>query len=182
MNVSHDYWYWNNFFTKKEVQALNKSINKFRTKDDTKTKASKSIKTSTVYNVRYKDVYPNIADLIDSVWAVNEREFGYNLYQTQNPWLNYNAYKKGDQYTFHYDSSDSLRYDIKLTLLINVSTQKYKGGDFSILMSETPTPIKEFTQSGDVLLLKSHILHKVNPITQGTRESLTMFLTGPKFQ
>jgi len=71
--------------------------------------------------------------------------------------------------------------DTKLTVLVNLSTEKYEGGEFQINNGD-PKIVKEFTEPGDVLMFQSIILHKVNPVTQGVRKSLTFFLNGPSFR
>jgi len=62
-----------------------------------------------------------------------------------------------------------------------LSEKKYEGGEFQIFESENPETIFNFSKGGDMLLLKSSILHRVNPVTKGIRKSLTIFLEGPKF-
>ena len=179
-----DYWFWKNFFNKKEILDLNKSINKHKLTEKLvgqDPKAGNSIKTSKVYWVCYKNIKDKIEKLIDNILDVNQHNFGYNLFEIRNPLLNYNIYNKGGEYSFHCDSSTSPTHDIKLTLLINISTKQYTGGEFCLLKTETPSFISDFTEPGDVILLRSHLLHKVNPVKNGTRESLTMFLKGTKF-
>ena len=179
-----DYWYWKNFFNKKEVLDLNKLINKHKLTEKVvgqDPKAGNSIKTSKVYWVFYKNIKDKIEKLIDNVLDINQHNFGYNLFEIRNPLLNYNIYNKGGEYSFHSDGATSPSHDIKLTLLINISTKQYTGGEFCLLRSEIPSLISDFIEPGDVILLRSHLLHKVNPVKKGTRESLTMFLTGPRF-
>ena len=66
-------------------------------------------------------------------------------------------------------------------MLINVSTKKYEGGDFYICAGKEKH-IKELNEPGNILMLKSHLLHKVTPVTKGERRTLTIFLKGPSFR
>ena len=40
----------------------------------------------------------------------------------------------------------------------------------------------DFDKPGSAIMFKSHLNHRVLPVTSGTRKSLTMFIFGPKFQ
>ena len=70
---------------------------------------------------------------------------------------------------------------MKLTLLINLSTEVFEGGDF-----ETWVYDKQIQPSlaihGSCFMFKSHIPHRVLPVTKGTRKSLTFWITGPRFR
>ena len=69
-----------------------------------------------------------------------------------------------------------------MTLLINLSEESYDGGEFELSMGQKPETIVEYSSPGSVVMFKSHILHRVKPVTSGTRKSLTLFITGPRFQ
>ena len=73
--------------------------------------------------------------------------------------------------------------DIKLTCLLNLSEEPYEGGDFLFDFADryfTPTPrtCKQLRAKGSIVIFPSHIWHKVEPVTSGTRYSLVMWLTG----
>ena len=84
------------------------------------------------------------------------------------------------EYDWHSDGSNNHTHDIKLTILINASVKKYKGGEFSLFVNK-PIHIAKLDNPGDVLMFTSNICHKVNPITSGKRHSITLFYKGPKF-
>ena len=117
--------------------------------------------------------------------AVVERDFGYNVFYPHSDWyLNHNTYdsKSNDSYPWHIDNSGRASYDIKMTVLINLSEESYDGGEFELNMGEKPDLINEYSSPGSVVMFKSHILHRVKPVTSGIRKSLTLFIAGPKFQ
>ena len=185
-NPPPDFWCWTKFFSKKEVLDLNKLINRHRSKiavteGSAFYQAKNSIKKAIVYHIAYKNISHKLTRLLDNVLQVNETNFGYTLYEIRNSCLNYNIYNKDGEYSFHCDGSNSYVYDIKLTLLINVSIKEYTGGEFLLMTSKDSSIINQFSNPGDVLFIKSNLLHKVSPIKKGTRESLTMFLAGPRF-
>ena len=93
--------------------------------------------------------------------------------------LLYNVYSSDIQghYGEHDDSSDSLLFDSKMTLLINLSEGEYEGGD--LIVNKLVT---DFRKPGSVILFKSYLRHEVTPVTKGERITLTYFINGPKFQ
>ena len=74
------------------------------------------------------------------------------------------------------------KYDIKFTVLINVSEEKYSGGKFKLMHGGKPEHVKELDEPGNMIMFRSYTLHKVEPVTKGERKTLTLFLTGPNFK
>ena len=114
-----------------------------------------------------------------------QKGFGYNIFKTNNnDFLNYNIYDSNtrDNYDWHWDKSFSATFDTKLTLLINLSDEYYEGGDFQLLTGNKEQTIEQFSKSGSAFMFKSHILHRVVPVTYGVRKSLAIWIDGPKFQ
>ena len=89
---------------------------------------------------------------------------------------------KNSEYNWHIDATRTDEEDVKFTILINLSEKKYKGGELQYWVNEKPHTIKELSHSGDIVMFRSFFLHKVTPIISGERITLSLFLTGPKFQ
>tara|TARA_R100000951_G_C2534878_1_gene147522 strand:- start:42 stop:587 length:546 start_codon:yes stop_codon:yes gene_type:complete len=170
-----------------EVKCLDK-INKIIDKksviyDQDFKKAKYSTKTSTVKYIDYNHLSKFLNDYVVKALSVNSDCFGYNLFSlSPTTVLNVNYYSENEKYEWHFDSSQNPVNDVKLTLLINISEKKYQGGEFQVFLSENPETINSFSKGGDMILLKSSILHRVIPIIKGMRKSLTIFFEGPKFQ
>ena len=60
--------------------------------------------------------------------------------------------------------------------------KKYEGGQFKIMTASEPWHVKELDKPGNMIMFRSHILHKVEPVTKGERKTLTIFLLGPNFK
>ena len=185
----YDYWFWQNHFTKDEISALTKLCDENLVgRQDEKFSAhdlkGKSKKTSDVYWVLYKTLRPFLNDFIKQVlWTINHK-FGYVTFDYGDmEYVLYNTYssKRKAKYDWHNDMANDITFDIKATLLIDISPAPYKGGTFKILNNNVET-IDRFSKPGDVLLFKPHLHHMVEPVTKGTRKSLAIFLTGPKFR
>ena len=179
MNI-FDCWAWEKTIPLNQIKKINKRIDKLES-SGTDVPAKNTAKIASVKVLNYYDLQDYIDPYLNNVLAVNERNFGYNLYPVTYSQCNYNIYKKNGEYDWHIDESPDPFHDIKLTVLINLSESSYKGGDFK-LMKGRVIDVEQFKKPGDLLVFKSYINHKVTPITEGVRKTLTIFLTGPKFQ
>ncbi len=96
--------------------------------------------------------------------------------------INYNTYEKDEEYTWHIDAtSKSPVSDIKLTCLLNLSEDNYNGGEL-ILFKGKEVECKEFNLPGSAVVFPSFTNHKVNKLTSGNRNTLAIWMTGPKFR
>lgn len=181
--MRYSFFSWKKLFSKQQIKHLNKKIkNNFVKGDDNHWGATKK---ANVNFVQIKTLTNELEDLFQRIYSVNNHNFGYSLYQnTIYDLMNYNIYDAKDkaEYDWHKDVSLKEFSDMKFTLLINLSEKKYEGGEFCLLETSTPYIVKEFSEPGDVLLFKSEILHKVNPIKKGERISLAYFFEGPRFR
>lgn len=97
--------------------------------------------------------------------------------------LQYTIYDDtGGHYTWHLDrggsTSDTPR---KLSLVLQLSDpSEYEGGDLEIF--DGPVPSKVDKEKGLISAFPSFILHRVTPVTKGTRKTLVVWLTGPRFK
>ena len=174
-----DYWFWKKEISPKEIKTLNQKIEKNKC-EGLDVPAENVTKTSYVKIVEAKALQESMNRFIENAYSVNFENFGYNLYPPIFGYWNFNKYdsRNKGEYDWHVDSSNSNVYDIKLTLILNISDQKYKGGDFQLYGAKKDIP--EFKKPGDIILFKSYLPHRVTPVTQGVRKTLTIFLSGPK--
>jgi len=97
--------------------------------------------------------------------------------------LQYTIYEgDGEHYAWHLDrggaTSDTPR---KLSMVLQLTDPKeYEGGELEIFEGPTPTKIKR--EKGLISAFPSFILHRVTPVTKGTRKTLVVWLTGPRFK
>ena len=181
---------WSNLISKEEVEKLCEFIeNNYSGYEDPKLGAHDKDgnyrkQISTVKLIKYKKLKPFLSDFIDNAFNIANLEFGYTTFTPYSgAQLLYNTYqsKDKDHYDWHTDESDSPTYDTKLTLLINLSTEPYEGGEFkTYIYSENGHP--DFDKPGSAIMFKSYLNHRVLPVTSGRRKSLSMFIFGPKFQ
>jgi PKHD-type hydroxylase len=132
----------------------------------------------------WRDVRSLLGGLEDAVHHINKEYFSFNIYRmTDYDSINHNVYLDSEQgqYEWHKDFSLDRMYDLKLTVIANISTTPYEGGKFELFVNE-PLHIKEMDIPGSVLIFPSFLNHRVNPVTQGTRETISFWVPGPHFK
>jgi hypothetical protein len=184
--VNFDYWYIKDFFNVQQIRKISKFIEsnydsieqeKFKARD---LKGNIKKNTHTLV-ISWKKIKDKLEELESNIYEINLRNFGYLLtpFNNQSNAI-FNIYnsKNKSEYDWHSDSSQNPLFDCKLTVLVNLS-EFYEGGEF-LLNPGSPYIVPEFTQ-GSILIFKSYINHKVNPVTKGVRKTLTLFCNGPRF-
>jgi PKHD-type hydroxylase len=73
-------------------------------------------------------------------------------------------------------------YDIKLTAILNISTEAYEGGDFELIVTSLDSPVTIPKEKGKLIIFPSFLFHRVTPVTRGVRKSLVSWIYGPKFK
>jgi hypothetical protein len=186
---NYTYWYWNNIFNKSEIKKINSFIDKnFDFYEDEKDHATdlngKSKKTTLVKKIYFKKIKHFLNDFKNIVMHESNINFGYSLFGLNDlDQCNLNIYSSENlgKYEWHTDESKNLIFDIKLTLLINLSQKEYEGGQFYIF-NTNEIEVKELNTPGSAIIFPSFLNHKVMPITKGERRTLALFLLGPKFK
>ena len=86
----------------------------------------------------------------------------------------------GGKYDQHIDRGLNT-WTRKLSFTLQLSDPKdYVGGDLELYYGKEPTvPTKE---QGFVVVFPSYVMHRVTPVTKGTRYSLVAWITGPSFK
>jgi len=168
-------------FNSEQIKNLNNVINNnlVKTVDNP---SSDSIKSSQVKCVKLLSIHNLIGPFIDFAVSANNLHYGFDLFPlTSNKLLNYNTYKKDEEYTWHIDASvKSPIRDIKLTCLLNCSEENYKGGDL-YLFKDKEVKVEKFNP-GSAVVFPSYLNHKVEKITSGSRATLAIWMYGPKFR
>lgn len=89
----------------------------------------------------------------------------------------FTIYDTAEFYGFHTDESKFGSSMRKLSMVIFITDpSKYEGGDFEF--DGLSPGIRE---RGSILVFPSFVLHRVSPVTSGTRYSIVNWFTGPSF-
>lgn len=122
-------------------------------------------------------VYETIAPKIISL---NERFFRFDLdgIIEQMQFTEYNA--PDNNYVAHVDRAMNM-LPRKLSISIQLTNpKKYEGGELELINSHNPEVMKK--DQGYMVAFPSFTLHKVNPVTKGTRHSLVIWVSGKQFK
>ena len=181
-----NYYWWHNKFTSSQIKQLTSFIEKNNHGDEPDSfynTSKKNIKTKKLIYLSKLEELSFFKQTIRDILEVNNLHFGYDLFDTYRNLGLYQCYdsKLNNEYKWHNDISAKPRTDMKLTVIINLSTKKYIGGDFEIHLDGGQT-IKQINESGNMIMFKSILPHRVLPITKGERKTPTLFLEGPNFR
>ena len=93
---------------------------------------------------------------------------------------NYDHSEQG-MYGWHQDYGSVGGPSRKLSLVLQLTDpSEYEGGNLQIMTSGEPINVHK--QRGLVTVFPSYTVHQVTPVTQGSRQSLVAWITGPEFR
>jgi PKHD-type hydroxylase len=131
--------------------------------------------------------WANLKHLMDwsQQWVrfFNSREIGLDIYDMQDlDLINYNIYSSSQQgeYQWHTDGTRGPA-DIKVTAVINISTEPYEGGDLELFVNG-PRVVEEMRKPGMMVVFPSIVQHRVTPVTRGVRRTISYWVLGPNFR
>jgi PKHD-type hydroxylase len=115
------------------------------------------------------------------VRALNERTYQFDLRGFSEN-FQYTIYHgtEGGHYDWHVDQG-ALNVQRKLSLSLQLSDpSQYEGCDLQFHAgNKMETAPRE---RGTVIAFPSYVLHRVTPVISGTRKSIVVWVTGPKFR
>jgi len=150
---------------------------------DDNSKVVESIRKSKCYWIENNS---NTLWLYDRLgWIVrklNSNFYNFDLYGFVEH-FQYTIYEQtfDGHYTWHIDSGKGHGLPRKLSLVLQLSSlDEYEGGDLEIMNSSEPQQVRK--EKGLITLFPSYTLHRVTPVTKGTRKSLVVWIAGPAFK
>lgn len=121
------------------------------------------------------------AKMTDAVFLANDNLFDYDIFSFGEN-LQFTEYTAPDgKYDSHIDIAPGgpIR---KLSVVVQLSKEEdYDGGELELMFSaEKPLAMKK--SQGSVVVFPSFLLHRVKPVTRGTRHSLVGWVNGKPFK
>jgi PKHD-type hydroxylase len=186
----HPFVTWNDAFSDEE---LNKLIEYCNTLKFEKATVGMGEESTTITRIRESKV-AWIDNTLDSGWiydrmayvarSLNGQFYKFDLYGFSEH-MQFTVYEEdsGGHYTWHIDSGGSGHSTPprKLSCVLQLSDpSEYEGGDLEVFTSGEPTKIDK--KKGLIAAFPSYTLHRVTPVTKGTRRSLVVWVTGPAFK
>lgn len=84
-------------------------------------------------------------------------------------------------YTWHTDMSSSVQVQRKFSLVLQLTDPElYEGGELQTFTGPEPVTVQK--QRGLIAAFPSWALHRVTPVTSGTRHTLVAWTAGPDFK
>ena len=124
-----------------------------------------------------KWVFEKLADVASQMNAQHFRfdltGFGESLQLT-----NYDQSENG-MYGWHQDYGGGISRKLSMVVQLTDPAQ-YEGGNLQVMTSGEPQNVRK--QRGLIAIFPSYIVHQVTPVTQGNRQSLVAWVSGPAFR
>lgn len=114
--------------------------------------------------------------------AANSATFHFDIVGFAEP-LRFSIYPTGGGLDWHVDNDPDYMTSAPRKLAISLQLldgDAYEGGDFEALVGPEPTPAPR--ERGTAIIFPAYTLHRVTPVTQGTRKSLVAWVTGPELR
>lgn len=124
-------------------------------------------------------IYDQLAYIVRQL---NGQFFDFDLYGFVEH-FQYTVYRPdGDHYTWHMDKGPMAgAAPRKLSIVLQLSDPlDYDGGELELFTQSEP--IKMRKEKGLICAFPSWIVHRVTPVTRGTRRTLVVWVAGPKFR
>jgi PKHD-type hydroxylase len=120
------------------------------------------------------------ARLAGAINEINNAFFGFDLFGMEQG-LQFTKYEApGEHYEWHIDRGIHTGTR-KLSLAMQLSDpEDYEGGDLEMWFGGEPT--KASRDRGLITFFPSYVMHRVTPVTKGTRYSLVCWVSGPPFK
>ena len=124
--------------------------------------------------------------IIDKTFEVNKNHWDFDISIAQDR-IQYSQYEGGDKghYDWHIDVGPGVASYRKLSIVIPLTpSNSYEGGDLEFV-SQQPISDQDYltlNEVGSISIFPSFILHKVNPVITGMRNSLVMWVGGVPFR
>jgi PKHD-type hydroxylase len=176
--------YWDNLFTEDECKEIIRIGNLLDQTDagiSNESVVDNNIRICKIawikFNKDTKFIYERISN---ATISLNERFFKFDLAGfVEN--FQFTEYKEPDNfYSYHVDNllNNSMR---KLSVTLQLTQEdQYEGGDLELFFEQEPIKMKK--NIGKLIVFPSHTLHRVLPVTKGTRHSLVGWVNGPPFK
>ena len=123
----------------------------------------------------------------DRAAALNETHFGVNIIGILDSisYMRYEADTSGEgrhgKFAWHSDIGQGYTGMRKLSMVIGLSDpSEYEGGELHLFINGDMNLGK--LKKGEVVVFPSFVQHCVTPVTQGVRQTLVAFVSGPRYR
>lgn len=122
-------------------------------------------------------IFKKLADIVSSL---NAEHYNFDLTGFGEP-LQLTHYDQAENgmYGWHQDYGTGVSRKMSMAMQLT-DPSEYEGGNLQIMTTGEPVNIRK--QRGLIAVFPSYVLHQVTPVTQGSRQSLVAWVSGPAFK
>ena len=185
----HPFTTWPNAFTNEEMENIVK-LGESLPKDKGVVGSSDNLELDTEtrnseiawipQNAETTWVYDRFAWILRNI---NGQFYKFDIYGFCEE-LQYTSYDDSynGHYTWHRDTAmDGPAPPRKLSMVLQLTDpEEYDGGDLELFAGKDPAQVKR--ERGLMAIFPSYTVHRVSPVTRGTRKSLVLWACGPQFR
>tara|TARA_Y100001938_G_scaffold148037_1_gene230660 strand:- start:4948 stop:5544 length:597 start_codon:yes stop_codon:yes gene_type:complete len=188
MNDSTNYYYFEQGFSQEELDKIEKDTAKLPLHSastfggdnkDTRSSRIKWVPQNTQWWWLYEKL-GNYAVEANSIWG-----FDLVTMPEQIQYTEYLASNDG-KYEWHQDIGPGVGSLRKVSITVQLSgPTDYEGGDLEMYLGgsfENPNIAKAPRKAGCVFIFPSYLMHRVAPVTKGTRKSFVLWLGGGHYR
>lgn len=118
--------------------------------------------------------------LADVAAKLNAQYYDFDLIGFGEP-LQLTHYDQSEHGMYGWHQDYGMGISRKLSMVVQLTDpSEYEGGNLQILTGANPQNVRK--QRGLIAVFPSYILHQVTPVTQGNRQSLVAWVSGPRFK
>ena len=130
-------------------------------------------------NDAYKWIYDKLGGMIEEA---NRELWKFNLTSMEEMIQYTEYYQDGGHYDYHLDVGGGYPLNQrKISITVQLTgADEYEGGNFEILRGKNPESLPKI--KGCVLVFPSYLMHRVTPVTSGTRRSLVLWVGGDSYK
>jgi|TARA_B100000424_G_scaffold63804_1_gene46740 PKHD-type hydroxylase len=184
-----NYYYFEQGFSNEELSKIEKDTSKlplhtastFGSDDggDTRSSRVKWVPQNTQWWWLYEKL-GNMAMEANNIW-----DFDLYTMPEQIQYTEYLASNDG-KYEWHQDIGPGMGSLRKVSITVQLSgPNDYEGGDLELYQGgpfENPQIVKSPRKAGCVFIFPSYMMHRVAPVTKGTRKSFVLWLGGAHYR
>lgn len=180
-----NYYSFSNLFSEEELgwidnlQKLYPQVGATTVGDDSDTNPIRKSSIKWIHHDQFSSwLYDKIVNL---ALQANNELWGFNLHSVLDSIQYTEYYEDGGHYGWHVDIGPNTINHRKISITIQLSDpDEYEGGDFELWVGGDFQKLPK--SKGDAILFPSFLLHRVTPITKGTRKSLVLWIGGGSYK
>jgi PKHD-type hydroxylase len=116
------------------------------------------------------------------IWQINQEYYNFNISFLTD--MHILQYQETSAFDWHIDITQNEAFSTrKISVVIFLSDRKdYEGGQLLLSLSDDPNAPMAVMNQGTLIAFPSYQIHKVEPVTRGTRYTLVAWAHGDSFR